>query len=140
MKDKNQRFSLHFGAHEGLMDNIGPQLAQSVLTRGKSHKHVLYDRQFTSIYAFYCEPEYVANFSHRHDYSDSLHYPMPIRVLAQFALRRFCRGLTLFPSGMLCVTNIPSINCNDTYVCSELNGEHAGESCMSLRFIVVEIY
>ena len=34
---------------------------------------------------------------------------------------------------VLCVTDIPSINGNDTLFCSELNGEHADESFMSLR-------
>ena len=35
------------------------------------------------------------------------------------------------PSVMLSVTNIPSINCNGTLFCSELNGQHAGKSFMS---------
>ena len=47
--------------------------------------------------------------------------------------------VTLFPSGMLRVTNIPLMNCSDTLFCSELNGEHGGESFMSLQFIVFEI-
>ena len=72
----------------------------------------------------------MANISHRHISSASLRtidlvYPqaiLPMRV-------------TLFPSGALCVTNIPPITCENTF-CSELNGKRAGESFMSLRFIV----
>ena len=83
----------------------------------------------------------MANFSHRHVYSASLHYPISIRaidpVCAQVIL---AMSVTLFPSEILCVTNIPSINGNITPFCSELNGEHAGECSMSLRFIVFEIY
>ena len=45
-------------------------------------------------------------------------------------------GVTLFTSGMLCVINIPS----RTLFCSKLNREHAGESFISLRCIVFEIY
>ena len=48
--------------------------------------------------------------------------------------------VTLFPSGMLCVISISSINCNDTLFCLELNGEYASERFMSLRLMVVEIY
>ena len=51
----------------------------------------------------------------------------------------FPMGVTLFPSGMLCVTNIPSINGNDTLFVSELKGEHAGEGFRSLRLIGFEI-
>ena len=40
--------------------------------------------------------------------------------------------VTLYPSGMLCVTNIPSINDNDILFCSELNREHTSESFRSL--------
>ena len=39
--------------------------------------------------------------------------------------------LTLFPSGMLNVTNILSRCLNDTPFCSELDGEHAGENFSS---------
>ena len=45
--------------------------------------------------------------------------------------------VTLFPSGMLCVTNTRSINGNDTLFSSELNGEHVGESFTLLRLIVM---
>ena len=59
----------------------------------------------------------VANFSHKHVYSASLHYPMstraidPVRPQAILPMR-----VTLFPSGIPSVTNIPSINCNDTFL------------------------
>ena len=46
---------------------------------------------------------------------------------------------TLFSSGMLCVTNIPSINGNNTLFYSELSGKHTGESFMLLSFIVFKI-
>ena len=46
-------------------------------------------------------------------------------------------SVTLFPSVMPCVTNIPSINGNDTLFCLTLNGEHAGEGFMSLQIIVL---
>ena len=48
--------------------------------------------------------------------------------------------VTLFHSGMLCVTNIQLRSCNDTLFCSELNGEHADQSFMSLRCVGFEIY
>ena len=74
-------------------------------------------------------------FSHRHVYSACLHYPISIRAIDPVCLQAvFPVRVTLLPSGMLCVTNIPSINCNDTLLCSELNGKHAGEGCLSLRF------
>ena len=86
------------------------------------------------------ETEYVA-FLHGHVYSASLHYPVAIRAIDPVCLQAILpMGVTLLPSGMLCVINIQSMNCNDTSFCSGLNGEHAGESFMSLRFIVFEIY
>ena len=45
----------------------------------------------------------------------------------------------MLPSEMLCVTNISSINCNNTLFSLELNGEHVGESYISLRLITFEI-
>ena len=82
----------------------------------------------------------MANFSHRHVYSASLHYPMSIMAIDPVCPQAILpMRVTLFPSGMLCVTNIPSINGNDTLFCSELNGKHAGESFRSLRLIVFEI-
>ena len=45
----------------------------------------------------------------------------------------------VFPSGMLGVTNIPSINVSDTFFCLEFSRECAGESIMSLRIIFFEI-
>ena len=52
----------------------------------------------------------------------------------------FADGVTLFPSGTLCATYISSIICNSTLCYSELTGEHAGKSYMSLRlrFIVLK--
>ena len=82
----------------------------------------------------------MANFSHRHVNSASLHYPMSIMVIDPVCPQAILpMGVTLFPFGMLCVTNIPSISGNDTLYCLELNGEHAGESFGSLRLIVFEI-
>ena len=82
----------------------------------------------------------MANFSHRHVYSASLHYPMSIRAIDPVCPQAILPMLvTLFPSVMLCVTNIPSRHSNDTLLCSELNGEHAGKSFMSLRLIVLDI-
>ena len=45
--------------------------------------------------------------------------------------------VNLFPSGMLCVTNIPSIKDKNTLCCLELNGEYAGESFMLLNLKVL---
>ena len=82
----------------------------------------------------------MANIAHRHVYSASLHYPMPIWAIDPICPQDVLQvRVTLFTSGMLCVINIPSTNGNDTSFCSELNREHAGESFMSLRFIVFEI-
>ena len=79
----------------------------------------------------------MANFSHRHVYSASLHHPMSIRTIDPVCPRAILpMRVTLFPSGMLRVINIPSINGNDTLFGSQLNGEHAGESFISPRFIV----
>ena len=70
----------------------------------------------------------------------SLHYPMSTRAIDPVCPQAILlMRAMLFPSGMLCVTNIPSRNCNDTLFSSELNRKHAGESIMSLRFIVFEI-
>ena len=41
-------------------------------------------------------------------------------------------GVTLFPSETLCATNIPPRNCNNTNKLFRIEGEHAGESFMSL--------
>ena len=82
----------------------------------------------------------MAYLSHRHVCSFYLHYPMSIMAIDPVCPQAILpMRVTLFPSGMLCVTNIPSINGNDTLFCSELNGEHAGESFRSLRLIVFEI-
>ena len=82
----------------------------------------------------------MTNFSHRHIYRASLHYPMsiiainPVWPQAILPMR-----VTQFLSGMPCVTNILTISNNDSLFCSELNGEHAGESFRSLPRIVFEI-
>ena len=79
------------------------------------------------------ETEYAADVWHRRVFSAFLHYSMSIRAIdsvcpqASLPVR-----VTLFLSGMLCVTNIPSINCNDTLFCSEYKREHAGESVMAI--------
>ena len=87
------------------------------------------------------ETENVAYFSHRHAYCTSLHYPMSIRAIDTVCHQAILpMRVTLFPSGMRCVTNIPSINGNDTLFCSELNVEHAGESFLSLHIQVFQIY
>ena len=86
------------------------------------------------------ESQYVAKFSHRHVYSASLQYPMSIRAIDSVCPQpNLAMSVTLFTSVTLCVTNIPSTNCNNTLCCSELNGEHAGEVFRSLRLIVFEI-
>ena len=83
----------------------------------------------------------MANSSHRHVYTASLHYPVSIRAIdAVYPQAILPMRVTLLPSGMLGVTNIRSINRNGTSFCSELNGEHAGGSFMSLRLIVIETY
>ena len=64
----------------------------------------------------------MANFSRRHVYSASLHYPMSIRAIDQVCPQAILpMRVTLFLSGMLCVTNIPTINGNDTLLYIELN-------------------
>ena len=83
----------------------------------------------------------MADFSHEHVYSASLHNPMPIMAIDAVCPQAILpMRVKLFSSGMLCVTNISSINCNDTSFCLEWNGEHAGKSFISLRFIIFEIY
>ena len=83
----------------------------------------------------------MSNFSHGHLYGASLHYPMSIRVIDPVCPRVILpMSVTLFPFGMQCVINIPSMNCNYTLRCSELNGKHAGESFMSPRFRAFEIH
>ena len=80
----------------------------------------------------------MASFSLRHVFSASLHYPMSIMAFDSLCPRVILpMRLTLFPSGVLCVTNIPSNSGNDTFYCSELSEEHAGESFRSLRLIVL---
>ena len=83
----------------------------------------------------------MANCLHGHVYSASLHYPMPIRAIDPVCPQAILpMGVTLVPSKTLCATKIPSRDCNDKEDCSELNGERAGESFMSLRFIGFKIY
>ena len=82
----------------------------------------------------------MANFSHKHVYSASLHYPMSIMAIDSVCPQAILpMSVTLFPSGMLYVTSIPSINSGDTSFCSELNGKDAGETFGSLRLIILEI-
>ena len=82
----------------------------------------------------------MANFAHRHVYNASLHYPISIMAIDPICPQEILpMWFTLFHSGMLCVTNIPSINGNDTSFCLEFNVKHADENCMSLRLIVFEI-
>ena len=83
----------------------------------------------------------MANFLHRHVYSASLHSAISIMAMDPVCPQAILpMRVMLFTSGMQCVTNIPFINSNDTLFCSEFNGKHAGESFMSLRLIVFEIY
>ena len=83
----------------------------------------------------------MANFSHRHVYSALLRYAMSIRTIDPVCPQAILPiRLTLFPSGMLCVTNIPSIRNNDTLFRLELNEKHVGKNVLSLQFIVFEIY
>ena len=81
------------------------------------------------------ETEYVANFAHEHVYSASLLYPMSIIAIDPVCPPKVLpMRVTLFPSGMPCVTNIPSINGNATLFRSELSRKHAGERFKSVRF------
>ena len=71
----------------------------------------------------------------------SLHYPMSISPIEPVCPQTIlAMSVPLFPSVMLCVTNIPLINCNSTLFCSEVNGKHAGESFRSLQYIGFKIY
>ena len=72
--------------------------------------------------------------------SASLQNIMSIRAIDPvWSQAIFPMRVTLFPFGMPCVTNTPPINGNNTLSCSELNGKHAGDGSMSLRFIIFEI-
>ena len=77
----------------------------------------------------------MVNFPHGHAYSASLYYPMSLKdfdpVCPQAIL---AMSVALFPSGTLCVTNIPSIICSNIVFCSELNGELAGESYVATMY------
>ena len=72
----------------------------------------------------------MAIFSYRHVYSAYLHYPMSIRAIDLVCPQPILpMRMTLFPSVMLCVPNIPLLNRNDTLFRSDLNGYtlvHAG--------------
>ena len=87
----------------------------------------------------------MATFSHRHAYSASLHCPISIRAIDPVCPQAILpMGVTLFSSGMLCVTNIPSINRNDILFCLKLNGEHTGEficryALQCLRYVNVKL-
>ena len=83
----------------------------------------------------------MANFLHEHVYGASLHYLMSIRTIDPVCPQAILPMLvTLYPSGTLCATNIPLRNNNDAYDFTELDGKYSGESFMSLRFIVFELY
>ena len=83
----------------------------------------------------FLENENVADFSHQHVYTVSVPYPIPNRAIDPGYYQAILLGReTLFPSGMLYVTNIRSGNRNITSFCSELNREHA-DIFTSLRFI-----
>ena len=63
------------------------------------------------------ESECVAIFSHTHVYNTFIKYPMSIRAIDPVCPQAILlMRVTLFLSGVLCVTNIPSINCNDTFL------------------------
>ena len=80
----------------------------------------------------------MANFSQKYAYSTYLRYPMSIRANDPVCLQAILTmRVPLFPSGMLFVTSIMSINCNNTDFCFELNGEYTGECFVSLQFIVL---
>ena len=82
----------------------------------------------------------MANFSSGHVYSASLYHPMSVRAIHSVCAQAILPlRVTLFPPGVLCVANIPSINVNDTLSFLELNGEHAGESFMPLRCTDLEV-
>ena len=77
----------------------------------------------------------MAVFLHRHVffYRASLQYPMSVMVIDPVCPQAISpMRVALFPSGMSCVTNIPSISCNDTLFGSEFNGKHAYECFMQL--------
>ena len=77
-------------------------------------------------------------FSHRHAYSDSLYYPISIRVIDPIYSQAILpASVTLFPSVLMDVTNTGSKTVTTLHFV-QLNGEYAGESFMSLRFIVIE--
>ena len=82
----------------------------------------------------------MTNLSNIHIYGASLQYPMSVRIIDPICPQTILSmRVMLFRSVILCVTNIPSINCNNTLFCSDLNGKHASENLMSLLFIVIEI-
>ena len=79
-------------------------------------------------------------FSHTHVYSAGASLPctMPIRTIDPVCPKAILPEMaTLFPSGVLYVTNGRSKNRNNTSFCLELNGKDASETLMSLRFIVL---
>ena len=59
----------------------------------------------------------------------------PVCAQAIFAI-----SVTLLPSRILCVTNIPLIECNHKLFWEELYWEQFGGSVMSLRSTISEIY
>ena len=82
----------------------------------------------------------MANFLHRHIYGASSHYLMSILAIDPVCPQTILRmRVTLFPSGMLCVINIPSINGNDTLFYSELSENTLVKVLGRLRLILFEI-
>ena len=68
----------------------------------------------------------------------SLLFQMSIRVFRQACARAiFPVRVTLFPSGMLYITNILSIYQNNVSFCPESNVKHDGEGLVSKRLIVL---
>ena len=80
------------------------------------------------------ETEHAANFSHRHVYSASWHYPTSISAIHPVCPQAILpMRVALFPSGMIYMTNIWSRYRNNMSFYSELNVERVGEDFVSIR-------
>ena len=76
---------------------------------------------------FGVETEHVI-FSHRYVNSASLHCPMSFRPIDTVCSQAILpMKVTLFSSGILCVTDITSIKCKEYSFCSELNENTLGK-------------
>ena len=65
---------------------------------------------------------------------------MPVRAIDPVCPQTVLpMGGNAVPIRMLCVTNIPSVNGNDTLFCADLKGKRTVESFRSLRFTVFDI-